>query len=58
MRQEPNGVPSREFYLRNLEAKIFDREFLEDTAALLRPDELYDPQEGFHMVKKELIGLM
>ena len=48
----------KQSYLKNLEDKMNDPEFLGDTTALLRPDETYDPIDGFALVKKELIEKM
>jgi len=58
MKHEVTGIPSKASYLKNLEDKMNDPEFLGDTTALLRPDETYDPIEGFTLVKKELIEKM
>lgn len=58
MKHEISGVPPAEIYLKNIEAKMNDQEFLGDTIALLRPDETYDPIEGFRLVKSELINKM
>jgi hypothetical protein len=55
---EPGGVPARDTYLKNLEDKINDPEFLGDTTALLRPDEIYDPIKGFDLIKREIIEKM
>lgn len=58
MMHEVTGIPSKASYLKNLEDKITDPEFLGDTTALLRPDETYDPDEGFDLVRKEIIERM
>lgn len=58
MKHEISGIPSKLSYLKNLEDKMKDPEFLGDTTALLRPDESYDPNEGFDLVKKEIIEMM
>ena len=58
MKHEVTGIPSKASYLKNLEDKMNDPEFLGDTTALLRPDEIYDPKEGFRLVKSELIDKM
>jgi len=58
MKHEATGIPSQESYLRNLEAKMKDPEFLGDTTALLRPDETYNLKDGFNLVKSELINKM
>jgi hypothetical protein len=58
MNHEVTDIPSKAAYLKNLEDKMNDPEFLGDTIALLRPDETYDPIEGFDLVKKEIIEKM
>ncbi len=58
MKHEVNGIPAKASYLKNLEDKMNNPEFLGDTTALLRPDETYDPKEGFRLVKSELIDKM
>ena len=47
--------PTGRQFLRNMEAKIIDDEFLGDTKSLLRPDEKYDPGEAWKLVKTELV---
>jgi predicted nucleotidyltransferase component of viral defense system len=46
------------FNLKNLEDKMNDPEFLGYTTALLRPAEIYNPEEGFRLVKRDLIDKM
>ena len=58
MNQEVSGIPSKAAYLKNLEDKMNNPEFLGDTTALLCPDETYDPKEGFRLVKSELFDKM
>jgi predicted nucleotidyltransferase component of viral defense system len=58
MNHEVSGIPSKAAYLKNLEDKMNDPEFLGDTIALLRPDETYDSKEGFRLIKSELIDKM
>jgi predicted nucleotidyltransferase component of viral defense system len=58
MKHEITGIPAKESFLKNLEDKMKNPEFLGDTTALLRPDETYDPIEGFDLVKKEIIEKM
>jgi predicted nucleotidyltransferase component of viral defense system len=58
MNHEVSGIPSKISYLKNLKDKMKDPEFLGDTTALLHPDETYDPNEGFDLVKKEIIERM
>ncbi|MFV0591320.1 MAG: nucleotidyl transferase AbiEii/AbiGii toxin family protein [Draconibacterium sp.] len=47
--------PTQKEFLLNMERKIKDAEFLGDTNMLLRPDEKYNPQEAYELVKNELI---
>jgi predicted nucleotidyltransferase component of viral defense system len=47
--------PSRIEYLQNMELKMTDDEFLGDTLMLLRPDETYNPQMAWELIKNELI---
>ena len=58
MKHEVTGIPSKASYLKNLEDKMNDPEFLGDTTALLRPEETYDHKEGFRLVKSDLIDKM
>ena len=58
MKKEPGGIPDRSTYLKNVESKMNDPEFLGDTTSLLRTDEIYDPEEGFLVIKKEIIDRM
>jgi predicted nucleotidyltransferase component of viral defense system len=58
MKHEVTGIPPKESFLKNLQDKMNNPEFLGDTTALLRPDEIYDPKEGFRLVKSELIDKM
>lgn len=47
--------PTPKQFLRNMEEKMLDDEFLGDIKSLLRPDEKYDPNEAWELVKKELV---
>ena len=47
--------PTQKEYLLNMEQKIEDDEFLGDISMLLRPDENYNPQAAWELVKRELI---
>ncbi|MBS3771591.1 MAG: nucleotidyl transferase AbiEii/AbiGii toxin family protein [Bacteroidales bacterium] len=44
--------PTQKQYLNNLNAKMKDRDFIEDTTSLLRPDEVFDYQKAYDTVKK------
>lgn len=47
--------PSQKQFLRNMEDKMVDDEFLGDTKSLLRPDEQYDANKAWKLVKSELV---
>lgn len=50
-----NNPPTRKQYLRNLELKMKDSEFLDDTVSLLRADEKYNYNEAYELIKDKLI---
>lgn len=58
MKHEVRGIPPRKNYLTNLENKMKDPDFLGDTTAILRPDENYNPDIAYLLIKKELIDRM
>lgn len=58
MKQEPGGIPARNVYLKNIEDKMKDPEFIGDTTALLSPGEIYNPDDGFDLLRKEIIANM
>ena len=47
--------PSQAVYLANMEEKIQEDIFLNDTQTLLRPSLVFNPQEAYERVKKEFI---
>ena len=47
--------PSEADYLANMEEKLKEDIFLNDTHALLRPSLVFNPQEAYKVVRKELI---
>ena len=49
------NTPSKAIYLANMEAKMQEEIFLNDTNVLLRPEIEYNPQAAYDIVKKELI---
>lgn len=51
-------TPSYKQFVKNMEEKMHDAEFLEDTAALLRPGILFSPQEAYPLVYEKLIDRM
>jgi predicted nucleotidyltransferase component of viral defense system len=50
-----DNPPTQKEYLLNMEQKIEDDEFLGDISMLLRPDENYNPQVAWELVRRELI---
>jgi predicted nucleotidyltransferase component of viral defense system len=50
-----DNPPTQKEYLLNMELKLQDDEFLGDTEMLLHPDENYNPQKAWELVRKELI---
>ena len=50
-----DNPPTQKEYLLNMEQKIEDEEFLGDIEMLLRPNENYNPQEAWKLVKRELV---
>jgi predicted nucleotidyltransferase component of viral defense system len=47
-----DNPPTRKQYLQNMELKMKDMEFLDDTVSLLRVDEKYDYYEAYELIKK------
>ncbi|MCL2329251.1 MAG: nucleotidyl transferase AbiEii/AbiGii toxin family protein [Bacteroidetes bacterium] len=47
--------PSQAIYLANMDEKMNEDIFLNDTQALLRPSLHFNPQEAYKIVKRELI---
>jgi predicted nucleotidyltransferase component of viral defense system len=47
--------PTYRLYVSNMEDKMQKDEFLGDTKTLLRPDEVYDAQEAYEIVKEKII---
>lgn len=48
-------IPTYKEFIINMEDKMQDEEFLGDTQQLLRPDENFNPQEGYEVVRSVLI---
>jgi hypothetical protein len=47
--------PTRKQFIQNIENKMIDPDFLEDMENLLHPDEKYEIQEAYRIVKEEII---
>jgi hypothetical protein len=52
------NVPSQKEYIRNMELKLQNEYFAGDIVGLIRPDEVYDHQDAYKLVKKELFDKM
>ena len=50
-----DNIPTYKDFIINMEDKMQDEEFLGDTQQLLRPDENFNPQEGYEVVRSLLI---
>lgn len=52
---ERREKPTHSLYVSNMEEKMANDEFTGDTASLLRPDEKYNPNEAYEIVKAQII---
>jgi len=50
--------PTQKQYIQNMELKMKDREFLDDTVSLLRVDEKYDYNIAYELIKEKLLILL
>jgi len=50
-----DNPPTQREYLLNMELKMQDKEFLEDTNLLLRPEDNFNPTEAWELVRNQLI---
>ena len=55
MKQSENPAPSRETYIENIEEKMIDPEFTGDTIALIRPEEKWNSNDAYKLIKKEIL---
>ncbi len=55
MHHSEGELPARELYIKNIEEKMNDSEFLGDTTALIRPDEKWDAREAYQLIKTALL---
>ena len=49
-------IPTQKEYLKNIEQKLLDDEFLGDTKLLLRQEEQYDPHKAYELIKTSLLN--
>jgi predicted nucleotidyltransferase component of viral defense system len=50
-----DNPPTQKEYILNMELKMQDKEFLDDTNLLLRPEDKYNPTEAWKLVRTLLI---
>ncbi len=50
-----DNPPTQKQYLQNMELKMKDREFLDDTVSLLRVEETYDYEKAYDLIKTNLL---
>jgi predicted nucleotidyltransferase component of viral defense system len=55
MNQSENPPPSKDAYIENIEEKMTDPEFTGDTIALIRPEEKWNSDEAYKLIKKEIL---
>ena len=47
--------PTRKQFINNLKEKLVDKDFVNDTISILRPGEIYNPQEAFTIVSETFL---
>lgn len=55
MHHSEGMLPTQELYIKNIEEKMDDPEFLGDIVALIRPDEKWNTQKAYQLVKTEIL---
>lgn len=58
MRSATGKLPTTKEFLRNLEVKETDADFLGDMEGLIRPDVEYNPQKAFAWIKERILEWM
>jgi len=58
MKFSVGNVPSQKEFIQNMELKLQDKYFVGDIVGLIRPDEVYDQNVAYELVKKELFDKM
>jgi AmiR/NasT family two-component response regulator len=49
------AVPGKKEYLANMEAKMQDPQFLEDTKGLLLPEKHFDPVKAYEVIRSKVL---
>jgi len=55
MYQSEGSSPTKDVYIKNIKEKIVDPEFTGDTIALIRPEENWNIDEAYKLIKKEIL---
>ena len=55
MRFVVKNIPTQKQYILNLDEKMKDDEFINDTNFLLRPTEVYNPVDAYDLIKDKLL---
>lgn len=58
MKFSVGSIPSQKEFIQNMELKLEDAYFVGDIVGLIRPDEAYDHNVAYELVKKELLDQM
>lgn len=58
MKFSVGSIPSQKEFIQNMELKLEDAYFVGDIVGLIRPDEAYDHNAAYELVKKELLDQM
>lgn len=58
MKFSVENIPSQKEFIKNMELKLQDAYFVGDIVGLIRPDEVYDHNVAYKLVKKELFDKM
>jgi predicted nucleotidyltransferase component of viral defense system len=55
MHKSGSELPTQEMFIKNIEEKMNDPEFVGDTIALIRPEEDWDAQKGYKLIKTVIL---
>jgi len=55
MKHTNSELPIREQYIKNLEDKMSDPEFIGDTVALIRPEENWNADQAYQLIKNKIL---
>lgn len=55
MKLSENPIPSKEMYIKNIEEKMANPEFTGDTIGLIRPEENWNSDDAYKLIKKEIL---